>query len=629
MLLSESKRNVWHNYIELYDISKEMIKQRICVVCNKLIDRLKAIKKWVYIYSLLELDIKEIRKIARVCKLWWYASNYYLSIFREIQYKLPIEEYSDMEKRMLYRNVQYYRGHSKYVSALAQICCDDTIQILKEALRPKKTPCHIMMCTRNCTSRPTSIDAINLLARCYRQKIKNKKIIQLVLKYLQCSDTEFKCYLPFLVYYADDILQDYIINRCLDSVSLMNSLYWEVQLKREIDASYIQLSDTKYHSNIYSQHKNKIFLKKIIQTLSQSKYTDMYISIIEGDTFIRVIQKLGEDIYKKGNKDHNKKQQKEINMKHTYPIDEKKKIIKIYANKIISKNSISKPIIIPCLTDKNKVTKLMYKIDNLRNDQIVLNIIKLMEVLVKREEGIDLNIITYNILPLSGNSGIIEIVDNAETLYYIKEKLKTNILNFIMEDNENMTIKNLRETFIKSVAAYCVITYLLGVGDRHLDNIMLSKEGKLFHIDFGYILGKDTIFNNASIRLTPGILHALGGYTSKHYKNFKKICGKIFNCLRRNINIFMNMLLILPHISDINLTERQIIEQVYKRFIPGENDTNAELYITHKLEEHHISYKIKDFCHYHSQERTFGGVMDKVKSVFSGIWSSFNHPKTG
>lgn len=88
-------------------------------------------------------------------------------------------------------------------------------------------------------------------------------------------------------------------------------------------------------------------------------------------------------------------------------------------------------------------------------------------------------------------------------------------------------------------AGYCVITYLLGVGDRHLDNLLLTTSGKLFHIDFGYILGRDPKPFPPPMKLSKEMVEAMGGINSEHYQEFRKQCYTAFLHLRRFVYIIV------------------------------------------------------------------------------------------
>lgn len=48
-----------------------------------------------------------------------------------------------------------------------------------------------------------------------------------------------------------------------------------------------------------------------------------------------------------------------------------------------------------------------------------------------------------------------------------------------------------RQNYIKSVAIMSIIGYLLGLGDRHLENIMLDiHSGEAVHVDFNCLFNK-------------------------------------------------------------------------------------------------------------------------------------------
>ena len=95
--------------------------------------------------------------------------------------------------------------------------------------------------------------------------------------------------------------------------------------------------------------------------------------------------------------------------------------------------------------------------------------------------------------------------------------------------------------YLSLAAGYSVITYLLGVGDRHLDNLLLTTSGKLFHIDFGYILGRDPKPLPPPMKLSKEMVEAMGGMNSDYYSKFRTECYPAFLHLSRSVALKINV----------------------------------------------------------------------------------------
>eukprot|EP00029_Vermamoeba_vermiformis_P011609 TRINITY_DN6432_c0_g1_i1.p1 TRINITY_DN6432_c0_g1~~TRINITY_DN6432_c0_g1_i1.p1 ORF type:complete len:720 (+),score=119.90 TRINITY_DN6432_c0_g1_i1:88-2247(+) len=184
--------------------------------------------------------------------------------------------------------------------------------------------------------------------------------------------------------------------------------------------------------------------------------------------------------------------------------------------------SANQPIKITFKNSVNESCSIMLKTgDDLRQDQLVIQLVSLMDLLLKKE-NLDLKLIPYKVLALSLDDGILEVVPNAMSVSDVLSQYNSDIKQFLRKNNPDPAgpfgiTKESLDIYVRSCAGYSVITYILGIGDRHLDKILLTKQGHFFHIDFGFILGRDPKGITVPMRITREIIDVKGTYEGVDY----------------------------------------------------------------------------------------------------------------
>jgi phosphatidylinositol 3-kinase len=212
--------------------------------------------------------------------------------------------------------------------------------------------------------------------------------------------------------------------------------------------------------------------------------------------------------------------------------------------------------------------------DDLRQDQLVIQIITLMDRLL-RKENLDLKLSPYKILATGATAGAVQFVTSS-SLQAISTKYKTSknpVLTYLKlhnpDDKGPLGVRReTLDTFVKSCAGYCVITYILGVGDRHLDNLLLAPSGHFFHADFGFILGRDPKPFAPAMKLSTEMIDGMGGPGSEHYAQFKQYCFTAYTTLRKSSNLILNLfsLMVDANIPDIRIEPDKVVLKVKERF---------------------------------------------------------------
>lgn len=240
-------------------------------------------------------------------------------------------------------------------------------------------------------------------------------------------------------------------------------------------------------------------------------------------------------------------------------------IVNIDTDKIKILDSNTSPVVVPFIFSNGKTRIILIKPEDVRNDRLAqcvgMWISRMADVPVK----------TYNVTAISDDCGLIEMAPNAHTLYELTHEKNTSLLNFILSHNGDLPVNVVRSTFIESVAVSCVMTYILGVGDRHQENILCTDDGIIFHIDYGYILGDDPHGAPCEIRITSDILDAIGGPNSPGFHEFENKCRDIYYDVRRCSPLWYSL---LQHLGP-----NKVSKWVSERLVPGEWDSEASTQI--------------------------------------------------
>lgn len=246
------------------------------------------------------------------------------------------------------------------------------------------------------------------------------------------------------------------------------------------------------------------------------------------------------------------------------------------------------------LSPSNEIYSVIYKSgDDLRQDQLVIQMITLMDKLLKRN-GLDLRLIPYKVLATSQDTGFVECITPNKALSEVISDSKGDIAKWIRSHNNPSDVDEAFNSFIRSCAGYSVITFILGVGDRHLDNILLRPNGQLFHIDFGFILGRDPKPFPPPIRLckemVTGMKNMPGDSDNENgFQKYIQLCCTSYNIIRRYSKLILNMFLLMTdaNIPDLMYGNDPIrnIMKVEDKLNPLMSDAEASMFMKSIIHE--------------------------------------------
>lgn len=233
--------------------------------------------------------------------------------------------------------------------------------------------------------------------------------------------------------------------------------------------------------------------------------------------------------------------------------------------------------------------------DDCRQDVLALQMIAAFRGIF-HDVGLDVYVFPYRVTATAPGCGVIDVLPNSISRDMLGREAVNGLYDYFITkygNEDSLRFQRARNNFVKSMAAYSVISFLLQFKDRHNGNIMIDDAGHILHIDFGFcfdIAPGGIKFERAPFKLTTEMLAVMGGSTDhQSFKCFEELCVKAFLASRQYCEKLSQIVLLMMD-SGLPCFKPESVKHFRERFVLEKSEREAGDFMKHLIKTSYSSY---------------------------------------
>lgn len=241
--------------------------------------------------------------------------------------------------------------------------------------------------------------------------------------------------------------------------------------------------------------------------------------------------------------------------------------------------------------------------DDCRQDVLALQMIAAFRGIFNNV-GLGVYVYPYRVTATAPGCGVIDVLPNSVSRDMLGREAVNGLYDYFVSKyggEDSIRFQEARSNFVKSMAAYSVISYLLQFKDRHNGNIMVDDAGHILHIDFGFcfdIAPGGVRFERAPFKLTSEMVAVMGGSTeSQSYKWFEELCIKSFLASRQYTEKLCHLVVLMLD-SGLPCFKPETIKHFRERFVLEKSEREAADFMKDLIHKSYRSYSTKRYDQY-------------------------------